>query len=263
VTIRLAHLGKDLHSRLKRFFDAPLTADATPLEIAQAVLDDVERQLQPTGRGRRVLPYNRLVLRVRPTGADRTTFEAAFGDFEARVRERLAELGCDPAESLQVKVAVLKKAPADWAPDRIYAIDYQVHSDVADASLSQSPPAVQITVLKGSAARKIYNFTDAVIAIGRTADPTADDGRGRRNRIVFLDVADGVTETVGRAHAQLRLDPRSRDYRLFDEGSSNGTSIVRDGATIPVPPRDPRGVRVRSGDEIQIGRAVLRFAVDR
>jgi hypothetical protein len=47
----------------------------------------------------------------------------------------------------------------------------------------------------------------------------------------------------------------------MDEGSSNGTSVIRNGAAIPVPPRDPRGVRVQSGDEIQVGRAVLRLTI--
>ena len=83
----------------------------------------------------------------------------------------------------------------------------------------------------------------------------------RRNRVAFLDARDGVTETVGRAHARLRFDAGSRSYRLFDDGSSNGTSIIRDGTTIAVPPRDPRGVRVQSGDEIQVGRALLRIEI--
>jgi pSer/pThr/pTyr-binding forkhead associated (FHA) protein len=101
------------------------------------------------------------------------------------------------------------------------------------------------------------------VSIGRTADPTDDLGRVRRNRIAFMDTVDGVTETVGRAHARLRFDPETGDYRLYDEGSSNGTSIHRDGDVIVVPRRDPRGVRVRSGDEIQVGRAAVRVVIER
>ena len=74
----------------------------------------------------------------------------------------------------------------------------------------------------------------------------------------YQSLVDGVTETVGRAHARLRFDPAAREYRLFDDGSSNGTSIIRGGTTIAVPARDPRGVRVQSGDEVQVGRAVIR-----
>ena len=48
---------------------------------------------------------------------------------------------------------------------------------------------------------------------------------------------------------------------MFDEGSSNGTHVIRAGTSIAVPARDPRGVRVRSGDEIQFGRARVRIKV--
>jgi hypothetical protein len=60
----------------------------------------------------------------------------------------------------------------------------------------------------------------------------------------------------------LRFDPASSAYRLYDEGSSNGTAILRDGDVITVARRDPRGVRVRTGDEIQVGRALLRIDIE-
>ena len=101
-----------------------------------------------------------------------------------------------------------------------------------------------------------------LFAIGRTPEPTDDQGRVRRNDIAFLDVTDGITETVGRAHARIQLDPAAADYRIFNDGSSNPTFIVRAGTTIQVAPRDPRGVRLRSGDEIHLGRAAMQFTVE-
>jgi FHA domain len=157
---------------------------------------------------------------------------------------------------------VLKKVPSGWPPSRLFAIEYQTRAEgTAPAHSAPDALPVHITILRGAASRKAYSFTDRIISIGRTADPTDEAGRVRRNRIAFLDTPDGITETVGRAHAHIRFDARSREYRLFDDGSSNGTSIVRNGSTIPVLPRDPRGVRVRSGDEIQIGRALMRIAI--
>ena len=61
---RLAGFGRDLQSRLRQYFEAPLDGDASPLEIGQAVLDDVERRVQPVGRGQRVFPYTQVVVRV-------------------------------------------------------------------------------------------------------------------------------------------------------------------------------------------------------
>jgi pSer/pThr/pTyr-binding forkhead associated (FHA) protein len=263
VTLRLARIGKDLQSRLKRMFDTPLEADATPLEICQAALDEIERKLQPIGRGQRVFPYTRIVVRVvGQTGSDRAALEAAFAGFDARLRERLAELRCQPPRTLEAKVVIARKVPSDWPASRLFVIDYQTQQEAtSQAPQASERPPVHITILKGAASRKAYSFTDQVISIGRTADPTDETGRVRRNRIAFLDTADGVTETVGRAHAHIRFVAQSREYRLFDDGSSNGTAIVRHGSTIPVLARDPRGVRVRSGDEIQIGRALLRIAI--
>lgn len=262
MTIRIAHIGRDLQSRLKRFFDAPPGADATPLEICQAVLDDVEGRLQPAGRGRKVFPYTRLVVRVLQTGSDRAAMEAAFAGLAARVRERLAEVQCDAPRPFDVKIVLLRKPPPDWPQDRIFRVDYRAdqESPAAPGTSDRQPP-VLITIVKGAAARKAYSLEDPVISIGRTASPTGEHGCVRRNRIVFLDRVDGITETVGRAHAQLRFDRQSREYRLFDDGSSNGTVLVRDGVTIPVPPRDPRGVRVCSGDEVHLGRAIVRVVM--
>jgi hypothetical protein len=241
------------------FFDAPLDADATPLEVCQAVLDDIERKLEPVGRGRRVFPYTHVAVRLRQTKTDRAALDAAFDRFESRVRDRLAELRCEPPKALDVKVVVLRKCPAEWTSSQLFAVEYRTAHDAEDTS---STAPVQITILKGSAARKAYHFTEPLISIGRTADPIDAAGRVRRNRVVFLDTVDGVNETVGRAHAHLRFDAQAREYRLFDDGSSNGTSIVRGGAAIPVPPRDPRGVRVCSGDEVHIGRAVIRIVIN-
>jgi hypothetical protein len=243
------------------FFDSAPGPDATPLEICQAVLEDVERRAQPVGRGRKVFPYSRITVRLRQGETDRPGLEAAFGGMGARVRERLAELQCQAPDAIDVRVSFVKKAPAGWTSDQLFSVEY--HSD-AEASVEprEMPPRppLQITIVRGAATEEAYTFTEPNISIGRMADPTDELGRVRRNRVAFLDAVDGITETVGRAHARLRLEPKTGEYRIFDEGSSNGTSIIRGGATIAVPPRDPRGVRVQSGDEIQIGRAVIRLS---
>jgi pSer/pThr/pTyr-binding forkhead associated (FHA) protein len=116
---------------------------------------------------------------------------------------------------------------------------------------------LHLAVLKGAAAQTTYTFCQRVVSIGRTAEATDRMGRTRQNDVAFDDAADGTTETVGRAHARVTFDASLNHYAIFDEGSSNGTSVVRKGATIPVPPRDPRGVRIESGDQIHFGRAVV------
>jgi hypothetical protein len=262
-TGRLAEIGRDVRSRIRRMFDVPLEANATPLEIAHAALEDIEGRLQPAGRGVRVLPCSRITVRLRPT-SDRAALDATFSRFEDRVRARLRELGCEPPAGFEVKVAVMKKVPGEWPDNQLFAVDYHTAapSRIESAASTAAPAAVHFTIVKGASAKKAYTFSEPLISIGRTADPTDDLGRVRRNRLAFLDTVDGVTETVGRAHARLQFDEARHQYLLFDEGSSNGTSIARGSTTIHVPARDPRGVRVASGDEIHLGRAVVRISFD-
>jgi hypothetical protein len=260
----IAGFGKEVHSRIRTFFDTPLGPDATPLEIVQAVLDALERQVQPIGRGRRVFPFVGIRVQVLAPESSAAALSAAFKDLGLRTLERLAELRCDTPSALDVQVTCLEQAPAAWSPGQIFAIDY-VAPSAPDPSHGAGPhehvPSLSVTVLSGRTTEMVESFTEATVSIGRTADPSDDHGRLRRNRIAFLDIVDGINETVGRAHARVRRDPVTAEYRLFDEGSRNGTSILRDGELIVVHRRDPRGVRVRSGDEIHVGRAVLRIEI--
>jgi hypothetical protein len=260
---RLSRIGNELQSRLQRFFDSPLSADAKPLEIREAVLDAIEHKVEPIGRGRRVFPYNRILVRVAQPSADRPTLDAAFRELDARIRERLEELQCGVPKGLDVKVAFLKRAPAEWIPGQLFSVEYDNQAELPPEHRDvPRPVSVRVTVVKGAASQQVFTFTAPIIAIGRTAEPIDERGRVRRNDVVFLDTVDGATETVGRAHARVKFDVETGEYHLFDEGSSNGTSIIRRGTTIPVPAHDPRGVRVQAGDEIQLGRAVIRMSID-
>lgn len=265
---RFTSFGKDLHARIQTFFDTPLGADATPLEIGQAVLDEVERQVHPVSRGRRVFPFTALRVRVHVAPASSAAMQAAFEDFGALVRERLTELRCDVPRALDVQLECLDAPPRSWQAGQVFDVRYVAAEPpaVEGAAAAIDPPAqpaLHVVVLRGTAAESEWRFTGTAVSIGRSSDPTDDLGRTRLNRVAFLDIVDGINETVGRAHARLRCDPVTREVRLFDEGSRNGTSILRDGEVIPVHRRDPRGVKLRSGDEIQIGRALLRIDIVR
>ena len=73
-----------------------------------------------------------------------------------------------------------------------------------------------------------------MISIGRSEDPTDALGRVRRNRVAFLDVVDGVTETVGRAHARLRFDAGANELPPLRRGQQQRHVDHRGGATIAV-----------------------------
>jgi len=260
VSARLRTIGRDLQSRLKDFFDSPVGDDAAPIELLEAALDRLERRVQPAGRGRRIFPYDRITVRVAQRDADVAAIEAVFGQLEERLRNRLAEMNCEAPDALHVSSSVVA-VDGDETPPML-TIECDRTSEVRKAPPRRaSLPTVSLEVVKGQCELPEYVLDEPVIAIGRTAEPSDAFGLVRRNHVAFLDVRDGTSETVGRAHARLQFDPVSGQYLLFNEGSSNPTSIIRGGRPIRVAPRDPRGVRVQSGDQILLGRAVLKIVV--
>jgi hypothetical protein len=257
---RILHIGRDLQSRLKGFFEVPLGPDATPLELLQAALDELERKVQPAGRGRRVFPYDRVVVRIAQRGADPVAIDAVFRDLEVRLRERLQEVRCEAPETIAASVA-LAEAPGDESGPLLQVECLSEPGRRTDPRAPLPYPVLRIAIVKGQCAEQEFVFEEPAIAIGRTAEPTDAFGQVRYNHVAFLEVRDGVNETVGRAHARLQFDDASGQYHLFNDATSNPTFIVRGGRMIRVAPRDPRGVRVRSGDLVQLGRAVLRLTI--
>ena len=252
-------VARTLRARVRSFFDAPPDAGAAPLELLHAALDELEGKVQPSGRGSRLFPYNRVVVYVTQPAADRAAIEAVFGRLDARLRERLTELHCEIPAGLTTSVSVTDGANGH---DPLL----RVECGNAGGPPSVSPvvrevPQLHIQVIKGRCDRADYTFTENVVSIGRGAELSDAFGRMHRNHVVFQDVRDGVTETVARAHARLELDPELGAYLLFNESGSNPTFVLRRGRTLPVSPRDRRGVRVSSGDEVQLGRAVIKLEV--
>jgi pSer/pThr/pTyr-binding forkhead associated (FHA) protein len=256
VPVRIADITQRLHA-VKKFLDPPLGPDAPPLEIRAAVVDAIEKQIVILGLERRTFPYDRIVVRLCAPHLDKAPLEKVFADLEPRVRERLREIRCDVPRALGIRVSFLKRAPSGWTPAQLFSIEYGTREDDVTSTTPSSLPQLKVTVLKGTATRKVYVFREPVILIGRTAEPTDARGRVRRNHVAF----DDRNSTVSRAHARVKYDKARAEYRVLDEGSGRGTRIVRGETLMPVP-RDPRGVRIRSGDEIQCGDASLRVTIE-
>ena len=88
------------------------------------------------------------------------------------------------------------------------------------------------------------------INIGRERDVVDSLGRAvRRNDLFFPEGADEANASVSRSHAHIRFDGTSGEWRIYDDGSTLGTSIFRDGRRIDVPGHAPRGAKLLPGDE--------------
>ena len=110
--------ARKLESRIARSVDQAVEgfvgrSPRQPFEIVQAVLDCVEQQVQSAGRGRRVFPFNRVVIHVLAAArADKAQFEAVSvgpPSLDDRLRERLQAAGCDVAQ-IDVRVAYASRA---------------------------------------------------------------------------------------------------------------------------------------------------------
>jgi pSer/pThr/pTyr-binding forkhead associated (FHA) protein len=119
---------------------------------------------------------------------------------------------------------------------------------------------VRLTVITGSAEQQQLCLKKKRIHLGRLAEVIDADGRlARKNDVAFRDDGHAPNPSVSRTHAHIEFDPEKAVFRLFDDRSAHGTSIIRDGSVIPVPQGPSKGVALRHGDEIVLGQASLRF----
>jgi hypothetical protein len=265
-------LGKArrLESRIARTLDGAAarvanTGPREPLEVLHAIVEAVEREVQPAGRGTHVFPFNRLKLAVSaPSPEARARFEAVFEGppaLQDRLVDRLCAAGCDVA-GLSVKVAYVPHADAHWThPDFHLELARVPRATRTEAAADAPLPRLELTIVNGSAAAAAYAFTLSRIDLGRCAE-VRDSGNRliRTNHVAFADAAGELNQSVSRRHAHIAYAADSGDYRIADDGSAHGTAVLRDGRTIRVP-AGSRGVRLQSGDEIALGEARLRVTV--
>jgi len=256
---QLQRVTRDVSSRLRRWFDPPLEADARPLEIREGILDRIEAGVEEAGGGKRELPSNRIAITVLALNhTAREHLRIVLDDLEPAIRARLAEMRCTLPFGCAIDVRYITKRRADWTPEQHFTVELDSRAPAGGPGTRQlAVPALLLTVIRGQATERFYRFTESQVLIGRTPSPIDHTGRPRHNHVVFLDEGDEHNGTVGRAHASIRFEAGRLQYRLFDEGSHNGTRLLRNGTLIEVPPRNPVGVALLAGDEIQLGTAAI------
>jgi hypothetical protein len=261
-------LGKarKLESTLARHFDRAAqqwskTGPRGPLEVLHGILQAVDDRVEPAGRGTHVFPFNRLKVTIVAASRDaRARFVSVVDSdptLQARIAARLRERGCDAAGVL-VRISYVPQAERSWESPE-YHVDF---SQGAPAELPAPEPGpaheITLTVTNGAADKADYSLTMARINLGRCEEVRDNRNRLiRTNHVVFKDAAGSTNDTVSRRHAHIDYHERSGDYRLSDDRSAYGTSIVRNGSAIEVP-AGSRGIRLQTGDEIVLGEARLK-----
>ena len=234
-----------------------------PLEILLAILEAVEQRIEPTGRGARVFPFNRVeVSVVAPSLEARGRLEAVLGGdtpLQTRVLDRLRSAGCSPVDVV-IEVRYVDTAEASWnVPEFDLQFARIARPETDRRDLDAQPAPIEIRAVVGEMERWAYSLAAPRIDIGRGAE--VRDYRNRlirTNHVVFTESGGGVNETVSRTHAHIAYEPPTGRFRLHDDASEHGTAIIRGGKTIPVI-RGTRGVRLQPDDEVVLGEARVRI----
>lgn len=237
-------------------------------EIRIAVLDEVGKKIQRAG-GRALFPYNVVRIGVRAQAKDAAVFEREFFRrfFEEEVRKDLAKEACRFPDDLRVEIRAVEIQPGEegnWLLIETVAED-------APAPVKESQRAqrsARLSVVSGSANKSEIQLQKQRTNIGRLVDVYKAEGLSRRNDLTFAEESP-INRTVSREHAHILYDKKAGEYRLFNDRwykrgnrveSNCGLWIVRDGMGQEVH-RDTRGTKLLNGDEIHLGKAVLRFQI--
>jgi hypothetical protein len=264
----LRKVEQTLDKRLRGIFggsnQGPGSREA--IELYRDALDQIGARATAGKRGDRVFPFDVVRVELRALDAERKSLlEALFepGQMVEDIRAALAgervtapanlavSIHYPPDAAVEMRVICEKTAPVEAPP-------------VEAAAPAPQFPLIPVLVrtLAGVSSAPEYVADRLRVNIGREQDVVDAMGRAvRRNDLYFPEGGDEANATVSRSHAHLRFDGTSGEWRIYDDGSTLGTSIFRDGKRIEVPGHGPRGVMLLPGDEIYLGQARVRLEI--
>jgi hypothetical protein len=243
------------------FHSAKLTEDAPELaEIRLAVVDVVKAASHRAGSVR-VFPFDviRILLRGIPREQAAAFESGVLAEFLSKdLRASLARSSIRCSANLIVRLRTTPELPLADEPWLVV----ETERTPADEESARAAASARLVVMEGVANAAELALAKSRIHIGRTAKVFRSSGPSRRNDLVFSEDNE-INRTVSREHAHIVTDKISGERRLFNDRwykppASCELWILRDGLSRPVH-RGGRGAVLEPGDEIHIGRAVVRF----
>lgn len=255
----------------KAIFEAPFGAarpveDAPELaEIRLAIIDAVKSKSHRAGSAR-VFAFDlvRVHLRGIPesqAAAFQNGFLAQY--FQQELRAALSRSSYRFPETLEVQLDTTPQLPG---PEEEWIwLETECKIPPPPQPVKKRRGA-RLVVIAGSANEQEIPLNKPRINIGRTLDVFRSEGPSRKNDLAFTEDNE-VNRSVSREHAHIEADAKAGQYRLFNDRwykagahaeANCGLWIVRDGLSHPVH-RNERGATLKPGDEIHLGRAILKF----
>ncbi len=181
----------------------PWMKGTSPLEIRRAILDDVESRVIAVGGGKRVFPFTELEAVVREGW-----------NLKEEVAARLRERDCAVPSGLEVDVAFEETASPNFAERRFWVEFARAEAAPIPEATAAARPALEVTVLKGTATQHVYELDNERIYLGRLDEVVDADGRVRRRNDVAFREEGEINHTVSREHARIAWDGASGGYWL-------------------------------------------------
>lgn len=252
----LRRIEKAMDHRLRAIFaggsDEPGAREA--IELYCEALDLIAARVSVGKRSERLFPFNSITIELMAKNPERkAVLEALFdaGQIAADIRATLDEERAAPPADLAVMVHYPEDATSEL---RVFC---------EKAEKSAGPAAVPVAELKPArlcTPKLEFALNRPIVNLGRENEVLDTAGHViRRNDLYFPEVDFAESATVSRKHAHIRFDQTGGDWRIFDDGSSLGTCLFREGRRIEVPGHASRGVALKDGDEINLGQVRLHF----
>ena len=263
----LRRIEKSVDQRLRSIFGG---GDAEPgareaVELYRDALDQIANRATAGKRGDRVFPFNLITIELAAGNAERkAVLETLFdpGQLGDDIRATLKEERATPPDDLTVAVMYPADALVEMRVvcERVEPPEKAPAGTIAQPTVAVELVPARLVTLTGVSSEPEYTLDRLRINLGREGEVSDTLGRTiRRNELFFPEAAHEANSSVSRSHAHIRFDASSRDWRIFDDGSSIGTTLFRNGRRIDVPAHAGRGVALRPGDEIYLGQVRLRF----
>lgn len=261
-----------------------LRGEVQPLDLVRQIEREIERNKKVFINNQTLVPHKLVVHLFAPTVVKVEEYEALFNTrefrewVEAYIKERdytlldRLRIGIEcheePRPEFKSRACFVEfswpQVGADPA-DYTIVIDPKDHTRIlsAEPGRGEVPVEAWLEVIAGDAYASPVRITRRTFNLGRTEHVLRRGSHRvlRINHLAFKPPAgvDSVNQSVSRTHAHITFENDA--FRLFDDGSQNGTSVVRGGTTLLVPngtaPGD--GVELHPGDVIALGRARVRI----
>jgi hypothetical protein len=254
----LRRIEKSLDQRLRAIFSGGSNEAGAreAIELYRDALEQIAKRATVGKRGDRVFPFDLITIELRAENPE---------------RKAVLETLFDPGQLGDDIRAALREERIALPPDLTIAVRYPEEATLEMRVICEraEKPALPVATavaegrlitLTGISSEPDFALDRLRVNLGREAEVLDALGRAlRRNELFFAEQAHEANASVSRSHAHIHFDAASGEWRIYDDGSSLGTSLFREGRRIDVPAHASRGVALRPGDEIYLGQVRLRF----